>query len=814
MPNCFCSEKYYDRVRLHGSGSSAMKQFRNGIALTVTFSLLAVFCQAATAQVNMFNRNRRAPVIRDVSAAEVRDAIKRGIEALEERQKDNGEWSNNGAGVNSYSNGVTALCTLALINASDRKDTPAIKKGLEAIIKEPNRSTYFVSLRVMCLANADPKGRNYLPEVQTDINWLKMVQERNGGWGYGRQGGHGTPDSSNSQFALLALHEAAQMGAVIEDEVWRRTKDYWKRCRVEGGGYSYHMGTGKSKRAMSAAGMASTIIIEENLPDLGTLFDAGRIKCCGKPDDAAKHEELTADHLGSKFAFARGMRGRGVDWAYYFMYALERAGRVSGRRFFGAHDWYREGASKLRDWKIEGEGWTGQSVAENKNVATSMALLFLSKGKRPIAIGKYLFETDEDLIHQKGVHYLTRNLEKAWEQKLNWQEVRGFDASADDLLESPVIFMSGNKGFVFNDKQKKALKTYLENGGFLFADCCEGEGCKRAEFNLSFRALMEELFPDSKLERLPVNHPVWNAHYNLDRPDERPLWGLQACCRTSVIYCPRNLACLWNADRPGIEKQMRGNARFKDVLGDVKYATKVGVNVVTYATGRELKEKGDRPKIDAKAKSVLMHRSLELPKLAHSGGQDEAPNAWRNIQKRFAESGISINLKKKFVNADLEQLSNHPFVFMHGRSKFSFSEEERLALRTYLQMGGFIFADSICSSKEFTSSFRSEMRKVLGEDLKPIPASHPIWTDDKRYLFRIENVTLRKKRGEGGKFEEIKGPPDLEGHEIDGRLAVVFSQNDISCAMESTIVSQCEGYKREDAERIGINVLLYRLRVD
>jgi hypothetical protein len=253
--------------------------------------------------------------------------------------------------------------------------------------------------------------------------------------------------------------------------------------------------------------------------------------------------------------------------------------------------------------------------------------------------------------------------------------------------------------------------------------------------------------------------------------------------------------------------------KFDRLLGEIKYATKVGVNVATYATGRELKEKGDRPKLEAKAKSVLMHRSLELPKLIHSGGHDEAPNAWRNVQKKFAESGVSVNLEKKFVNADLEKLGDYPFVFMHGRNSFSFSEEERTALKIYIEMGGFIFADSICSSKEFTVSFREEMRKILGVELKPIPADHPLWTD-RKFLYRIDSVTLRKKRGETGKFDEVKGPPDLEGHTVDGRLGVVFSQHDLSCAMESSTVSQCDGYIRKDAEKIGINVLLYRLRVE
>ena len=787
-----------------------MKYRHIAIAVLTFASLIVAIPDSSAIAQGILGRGRRAAApAREVSAAEVRDSIKRGIEALVSRQSAAGQWTD----VTSYSNGTTALCTLALLNASDRTDTPAIQKGLKAILGETTRSTYFVSLRVMCLATADPEGKKYLRRVQDDIDWLVKVQATSGGWSYGRNGTVGSAaDSSNSQFALLALHEATRMGALIDDKVWKNTKKYWKACESKGGGYSYNAGGGGARRTMAAAGLASTIIIDENLPDLRAMFEGGRIKCCGRPDKE-DHETLTAEYLGNTFQLGRRPRGGRAEWRFYFMYGLERAGRLSGRRFFGAHDWYREGTARLISWQAEGGSWTGGAL-ETKDVATAMALLFLSKGKRPIAIAKYLFETDEDKLHKKGVHYLTRNIEKAWSQKLNWQEVKGATATADDLLEAPVIFMSGNRGFSMSDFQKDSLKKYLENGGFLFADACQGEGCGKADFDRSFRSLMAELFPESPLEPLPLNHPVWTSQHKLDRPDERPLLGLQACCKTSVIYCPRNLSCFWNVDRSGIQRKMKSaGGRFDRLLDEIQYATKVGVNVITYATGRELKDKGDRPKLEGKAKSVLLNRSLELPKLIHGGGHDEAPNAWRNIQKRFTDTGVSVNLKKKFINADLDQLSDHPFVFMHGRNSFSFTEEERLALKTYLEVGGFIFADSICSSKEFTESFREEMANILGQSLKPIPANHPIW-NDRNFLFKIDSVTLRRKRGDTGKFDEVKGPPELEGHTINDRLAVIFSPHDLSCAMESSTVSQCDGYIRDDAERIGVNVLLYRLRVE
>ena len=50
-----------------------------------------------------------------------------------------------------------------------------------------------------------------------------------------------------------------------------------------------------------------------------------------------------------------------------------------------------------------------------------------------------------------------------------------------------------------------------------------------------------------------------------------------------------------------------------------------------------------------------------------------------------------------------------------------------------------------------------------------------------------------------------------DGIQIDGRWAVVFSPYDISCALESHEAVGCRGYIRQDAARIGLNVLMYTL---
>ena len=54
----------------------------------------------------------------------------------------------------------------------------------------------------------------------------------------------------------------------------------------------------------------------------------------------------------------------------------------------------------------------------------------------------------------------------------------------------------------------------------------------------------------------------------------------------------------------------------------------------------------------------------------------------------------------------------------------------------------------------------------------------------------------------------------MEMGEYNGRMAVVFSPLDISCALENIHESQCNGYTHESAKLIGMNVVLYYLLND
>lgn len=743
-----------------------------------------------------------------LTAEAVRESIQRGVRYLLRQADGNGSY-----GKVQAQDDITALCALALLNAEVSPDDPVLKKSLVQIESVPQGklSTYFVSLRIMAFSTADPSGKRYLRQVSRDTKWLIDRQNskapNTGGWDYTIPR---SADASNSQFALLALHEATKLGIEVPQKTWKRAAAYWEKVSTNDGGFRYRAAGGGASGSMTCAGISSWIIIQENLANSQDAINGDRAVCCGS-DKRLDRVEEAIQWLSERFR-VRGNPGQGHSGSqFYYLYGMERAGRLAGRRFFGGHDWYREGAEELlRKQNPTTGAWRGNSHERKEAIATALALLFLSKGKRPIAIGKAAWSDDDRWDqHPKGVHHLTRRLEKDWNQRLNWQTVRTAGATTDDLLEAPVLFFSGRQALDLSAAEKKTLKEYLENGGFLFAEACQGEGCGDAAFDRAFRQLMAEILPESDLEPLRPDHPIWGAYYPMFPDQERPLLAMQSCCRTSVVYCPANLSCYWALDRSAIEANPRLKKRIESCI-------QIGVNVVTYATGKELQDKGETPTLASAAENLLAGRSLALPKLAHGGGSDDAPNAWRNVLREISDLGLRVETDKTLITPNLEQLAEHPFVFLHGRSAFKFTDEEREALKTYLEVGGFIFADSICSSPQFTKSFRKEMQQITGQTLKPINPEHPIWMDpDQRFGYLIDEVTFqtRDPNSKGG-FRREQRRPELEAITIDDQFRVIFSPYDISCAMENTTFSQCDGYTRKDASRIATNVILYRLLSD
>jgi Domain of unknown function (DUF4159) len=197
--------------------------------------------------------------------------------------------------------------------------------------------------------------------------------------------------------------------------------------------------------------------------------------------------------------------------------------------------------------------------------------------------------------------------------------------------------------------------------------------------------------------------------------------------------------------------------------------------------------------------------ALRIARLMHTGDWDVAAQAIPNLMDALRRPPASYNvvLTQKNLFASDPNLIYYPLISIHGRRAFSLPDEDFEALRRHLDPGGgTLFADAACGSPAFDAAFRRFVARLLPDHkLAPIPR-----TDELYNLaggFDLSQCQYTKAAG------GIKGYPQLEGVKVDGHWAIIYSKYGIGCILDRDHDGGCKGYRREDAVRIGGNVVMY-----
>ncbi|MBN2492536.1 MAG: VWA domain-containing protein [Planctomycetes bacterium] len=167
-------------------------------------------------------------------------------------------------------------------------------------------------------------------------------------------------DYSCSQYAILGLLAADSAGVRAPRETWEHALRWYVDGHNPGRGWGYgqrHTTTG----SMTTAGLAGLAV---------TCFRLGETS-----PEAERALAEGVDWLGRNFRLDANPSSN--SYHFYYLYGLERAGRLLGKEFLGAREWYPEGARYLVKTQAADGSWTGNST-EDPVLDTSYALLFLT----------------------------------------------------------------------------------------------------------------------------------------------------------------------------------------------------------------------------------------------------------------------------------------------------------------------------------------------------------------------------------------------------------------------------------------------------
>ncbi len=160
------------------------------------------------------------------------------------------------------------------------------------------------------------------------------------------------------------------------------------------------------------------------------------------------------------------------------------------------------------------------------------------------------------------------------------QQSRDLDFGDPNITNYPLVYMHGRTRFTVAAKDRETLVEHLKSGGVLFADAC----CGSEKFDGAFRQLIQQMFPDKKLEPIPNDHALLTTDtgYDLSQVDfgaalqnrRGPpiLEGIQHEGRFIVIYSKYDLGC-------AMERQKSTDCRGYTHESALKIAT----NIALYA---------------------------------------------------------------------------------------------------------------------------------------------------------------------------------------------------------------------------------------
>ncbi len=100
-----------------------------------------------------------------------------------------------------------------------------------------------------------------------------------------------------------------------------------------------------------------------------------------------------------------------------------------------------------------------------------------------------------------------------WAMEGQLNAVVSFD-EREKLKKYPFLFMTGENHYKFDDRQKANLREYITRGGFLLMDdCVVGSGGDF--FYQSSYELLEQVFGNRALRRIPLQHEIFHNVYDL-----------------------------------------------------------------------------------------------------------------------------------------------------------------------------------------------------------------------------------------------------------------------------------------------------------
>jgi len=450
-------------------------------------------------------------------------------------------------------------------------------------------------------------------------------------------------------------------------------------------------------------------------------------------------------------------------------------GLATGYKYFGTHNWYKEGATGLlRKQKADGD-WGGV-------VNTSFSLLFMVRGRNAIIFNKLQFKGDWN-NRPRDLAGLTRWLSRTFETTVNWQIIN-LKVPVSEWHDAPILYISGAKAPEFTKPEKDKLRTFLYQGGTIFS----ATECGGSAFRKKIREVYAELLPLYELKAVERSHPIYSKKVHYALPGQPKFYIASNGVRPMIIHTDMDLPLAWQLSRTATKQS----------------AFQAAANVAKYVTGTItlLRPRGTTHWPE-EVKSPPA-RTVTLARLKHAGNFDPEPLAYERFARLMGDqTRIKIEVLEPIDIRDLAA-SGAMLAAMTGTGPLTLTKEEQEAIKAFVAGGGTILVDAAGGDETFAESAEGLLKKIFGSyALRRLASTSSLY---KLKGYEIPKVRYRKKTSKrlGGTRQGAVMAVLINRT----RPAVFFSPEDITAGLVGYPSFTVDGYHPDSAFQLARNVVL------
>lgn len=349
---------------------------------------------------------------------------------------------------------------------------------------------------------------------------------------------------------------------------------------------------------------------------------------------------------------------------------------------------------------------------------------------------------------------------------------------------TPALYISGAKDPNFSAGEVDKLRSYVQQGGTLFSVReCDGKG-----FGDGIRRTYARMFPEYRMQPIKADHRILSINIKLDT--RKGLFEITNGVRTLVIHSDIDMSRSWQL------------SLFRAAKDDFEFAANAMLYISTVLFEGPHPYVSPWPAATARAPA----RTIQLARLRYDGNWDPEPLAWARFGRLLtAERAIGVEARP----TDILKLPSCGARVAHlaGTAAIALSADQRASIKKFVERGGTLLIDAAGGSTEFADS----ASKMLGEMFGPLSLQR-LKPDAAIYNLpemKIDAVRYTRRAAAMELTVSTTGPPYVRGITIDGRVAVMFSDLDITTGLLGIEAINCAGYRPKSAFEIARNVLLY-----